>query len=255
MIIKLLGCVKRRSQIFLLHQSLKTVPCGGIIKFYFGNEPLDSDSLDIIVLIARLGERAAIVFLVLVTSILFMRVYRDRIQQIDLNVDAGDTKSRLVATFSMPVFLLLTLVVFAFVAFSNPVRYERISSAGDANESEKQVPDPGSNGSVKIGFVGIAGTVDEQREWVGALGAVGESLAKLDLSRQDGLIDDPQALAAIERAFLVSGDIVMLRLALLDELHPEGNPQQNCLQFTRPGAEPPNESCASYVEDYQRGLQ
>jgi len=210
--------------------------------------------IDQIVLFARLGERLIIVLVILVACVLFMRAYRDKIQRIDLNVDTGGTNAGLIASFSMPVFLLLILIVFAFISFSNPVHYERQGSAiiVEGIQSDNDVSDPSD---ITIKFNGVAGTPDEAREWIRSLGVLGEALGDLDVLRQDGTLTEPRALDAIEQTRLSAGTIARLRLALLDSLYPNGT-RKNCLLYALPGNnDPPSAECLDYVEDYRRGLE
>lgn len=203
---------------------------------------------------ARLSERFIIVAIILLTCLLLMRVYRDKIQKIDLNLDTGTTKGGIVASFSMPVFLLLALVAFAYLAFAHPVHYERTinqpgNGAPDVDPSD--VSQPNSN----IVWNGFGGSEDEIRKWVRALAVLDRSISELNDLKSAGLLQGESVNAAIEQAFIQGQELAPLRNSLLDELHPEGNPLQNCRQFIINRDRNPSEQCAAYVEDYLLGVE
>lgn len=215
---------------------------------------MDASHIDLLVLVARLGERLVIVTLVLMICVLLMRVYRDKIQKVDVNLNTGSAKAAFVASFSMPIFLLLVLVFFAFLAFSNPVRYSRTIGQVTA-ETPKALEDVGtSQGSIKVEFNGFGGSQDEVRNWLTGLAKVGAAVGQLNDIRAMGELEDVGAIQAIESAFFHSTDLARLRLALLDTLHPEGNLRQNCLQYVGPSSSSPSPICKGYVEDFMLGV-
>lgn len=210
------------------------------------------DALDQIVIFARLGERFFITALILISCVFLMRVYRGRIQAIDFNMDTKAAKLGLAASFSMPVFLFLILVIFSFVAFSNPTHYTRTSSNGEQTGGEEK----NATKTESSGFVGLASTEEEIREQIRSLGMIGSAAAELGKLKRDGLIDQPKAISATEQIFSATKPLVGLRLALLEQLHPKGNLRQNCSQFLNANSTVvPTLACEAYVEDYRLGLE
>lgn len=96
-------------------------------------------SVDLLIL-ARTTERFVIVAVVVLCTLLFMRTLRREAQHIDVDLDTKAGAAKASATLAMPVFLLLVLVGFAYVAFSNPVTISRrtdtlVQDLGEPNKS------------------------------------------------------------------------------------------------------------------------
>ena len=70
---------------------------------------------------ARVVERGIISATVLITALVFMVLMWEKIQKIDVNVGLEKNLVQTNLTFSMPIFLLLVLVGYGFVSFSNEI--------------------------------------------------------------------------------------------------------------------------------------
>lgn len=77
-----------------------------------------------IVLIVRLVERIVLTFFFLVSAAVIMIAYRRKVQSIDINLsgDVGALKTS--ASLIMPVFILLTVILFSFVVLLHPITLE-----------------------------------------------------------------------------------------------------------------------------------
>lgn len=111
------------------------------------------------VIFIRMAERVLLTLFFVVTATVIMVAYRKKIQNIDLNLatEAGSVKTT--TSIVMPVFILLTIILFTYVVLMSPIRFE------STGQGDPQV-DPSTLGSQTKGsvFVGYGpGTAAQQR--------------------------------------------------------------------------------------------
>lgn len=111
----------------------------------------DSDAYALAVLV-RLAERALLTTTILIVAIVIMIAFWKRVQRVQLELNRDDNVLKADVVFIMPVFLLLALILFAFVSFSSPIEASSIGTEVKGTESDDH---PQSRGS---SFNGIFGT-------------------------------------------------------------------------------------------------
>jgi len=96
------------------------------------------NSLELLIFM-RIAERALIVMIVLVATIYLMIALSRKIQKIKLDFDTSAGAAKASITVAMPVFLLLVLIIFSYVAFSTPVSFtEKTTVPQDSAASNLQ---------------------------------------------------------------------------------------------------------------------
>ena len=77
-----------------------------------------------IVLIVRIAERILLTFFFLVSAAVIMIAYRQKVQSIDVNLSADVGALKTSASLIMPVFILLSVILFSFVVLLHPINLD-----------------------------------------------------------------------------------------------------------------------------------
>ncbi|RMA41452.1 hypothetical protein [Rhodophyticola porphyridii] len=84
----------------------------------------------------RVAERAFIFLFVIILCGILVWAYRKAVQRIDFNISADKVGAGGVVVLAMPVFLLLVMVGFSYIVFSQPVTVRSLSGI-ELNEPDK----------------------------------------------------------------------------------------------------------------------
>jgi hypothetical protein len=145
-----------------------------------------------LLILLRVGERTLISMFVVASAIIIMLAYRNKIQNIDIDLANPSGSLKTTASLAMPVFVLLALILYAYVVFSNPISIT----------SSRALQEPGTSansasGSLKTkdtAFLGNSGDGDALRSDILDLSAVVYALREL---RRLSLELDPPENAAL----------------------------------------------------------
>ncbi|MCH2163114.1 MAG: hypothetical protein MK098_00445 [Marinovum sp.] len=125
-----------------------------------------------------------------------------KIQSIDFSIAREEGQISASVTFAMPVFLLLTVILFAFISFSHPIQVEwksgNVAAGADA-------PTEVASGTNEFKVVGYSPSEDEQLQTALALNALTSVSRQLQQFAVQQTVDDELALhierlARVDRA-------------------------------------------------------
>lgn len=154
--------------------------------------------------IARMVERATLSVVIISMALLLTIILWKKIQSIDFSIAREEGQISASVTFAMPVFLLLTVILFAYISFSHPisVKHENSEVPGAVAEKGEDVSSGPADGFVLIGF---APSEDERLEASMALNALTKVSQDMQRALQQGsdateLKEQVARLSRIERA-------------------------------------------------------
>ena len=87
-------------------------------------------------IVTRMSERILITIIIISISVILMVAFWKRVQRIQFEILQKEAGAKADIIFAMPVFLLLVLVLFAYVSFSSPVGITKDSKISNPDASE-----------------------------------------------------------------------------------------------------------------------
>lgn len=179
-----------------------------------------------IAILARIIERAALTFIVISSVILLMMLLRKKIQDVDLNIESKSGILKTSLSFSMPIFLLLVLVLFAFIAFSNPVKFDfqyssvpslpNIHSAESAPSTGTKLQKEAHNGSIMM--VGYLADANDARTLILAINSYQKASEDLNVLLEAGETNIDKYKPHIGELYNVSRQIDIIRYKILEKM-------------------------------------
>ncbi len=108
--------------------------------------------IDNAVVFIRMAERVLLTLFFVVTATVIMVAYRKKIQNIDLNVgtEAGSVKTT--TSIVMPVFILLTIILFTYVVLMSPIRIESTTQGNPQVDPPTPGPQIEENITLFVGY-------------------------------------------------------------------------------------------------------
>jgi len=91
------------------------------------------------IILLRMAERILLTLFFVITAAVIMIVYRKKIQDVDLNLSNETGSLKTTTSFMMPVFILLTVILFTYVVLLNPISVSRTSS-DDTTDADAPPP-------------------------------------------------------------------------------------------------------------------
>lgn len=146
-----------------------------------------ADQLLLYTWIARMVERATLSIAIVLMALLLTIILWKKIQSIDFSIAREEGQISTSVTFAMPVFLLLTLILFAYISFSHPISVTRENSelAGAMHENGEV---GSSRPSSKFVTVGFTPSEDERLDASMALNALTKVSQDLQRALQQGSV-------------------------------------------------------------------
>lgn len=165
----------------------------------------DPDTLLLYTWLARVVERATLSLVIVSMALILTVVLWKKIQSIDFSVAREEGQISASITFAMPVFLLLTVILFAFISFSHPIQVEWKSGNVAVGDSVPTEVAGEPNGGTEVKVVGYSPSEDEQLQNALALNALTSVSRQLQQFVAQQTIDEELArhierLARVERA-------------------------------------------------------
>lgn len=120
------------------------------------------ETLHTLAVLARLSERLVLLIVVVAVSLLLMAVLWKRYQKLAVSAQQGEQALQMQITFAMPVFLLLGLGLFSWVAFSHPIEAE-LSIRAPSPTKLGEAPSPLVQSQRVVGFAGADGILFQSR--------------------------------------------------------------------------------------------
>ncbi|MEM9043970.1 MAG: hypothetical protein AAGC81_04690 [Pseudomonadota bacterium] len=111
----------------------------------------------------RVGERVAMSILVVTGCVVYTVLFYKAFQTIRLKVGEGENALGISIVLSMPIFLLLTLILYAYVTLSNPISISRDQAVG-AEVTETTASNETTSSSSTFSAFGAAGPTDALME-------------------------------------------------------------------------------------------
>lgn len=172
--------------------------------------PPDFSSL---LMLVRLSERVLLTVFFLVAASVIMLIYRHKIQDIDIDLSNQSGSLKTTASLAMPVFILLSLILYAFVVFSHPVSVNSSSVLTTANGDVLEQATQSTTA-----FLGYGSGEDEQRDFIRDLDAV--VVASRQLRRLSGTLPSSTTESLqpeLVRLGAAAGRLMVMRNELLFE--------------------------------------
>lgn len=202
------------------------------------------------VIFIRIAERILLTLFFVVVATVIMIVYRKKIQNIDLNLanEAGSVKTT--TSLIMPVFILLTIILFTYVVLMSPVSLESSRVARDALAEEPiEVSDNArkEDGSVVVArknvlFVGYG--ADPQSEQRLARDLLGVIAASSNLRLATNALPDDQREAITSDIDSLGQSATGLQAMLFGILNDRFPGKENCFPNVLTKFQPsPDEGC------------